>query len=195
MEITTKTFQEFVADQKDNFSIVVLGAGAPLEAWVDGINAELKESSITSAENCFTRAYTLSDNVLGAKGRCDLVLVFDPAAKPNMGKMALWRIGWNGAIGWTDDFIANHGADYGYAAVFDDAEEDDTEDEDSETTSKPFVQLTGEDGNAFSIIGRCGGALKKAGQADKAKEFTDKDFAAGSYDEVLRLAMTYCDVA
>jgi hypothetical protein len=30
---------------------------------------------------------------------------------------------------------------------------------------------------------------------DKAKEFTDKAFASGSYDEVLQLAMTYCDVS
>ena len=60
---------------------------------------------------------------------------------------------------------------------------------------KPKVQLTGKDSNVFSIIGRVTSALKKAGQADKAKEFTDKAFAAGSYDEVLRLAMTYCDVS
>jgi hypothetical protein len=65
----------------------------------------------------------------------------------------------------------------------------------NETQDKPFVQLTGEDGNVFIIIGRCSKALKRAGQADKAKEFTDKAFAAGSYDEVLQLAMTYCDVA
>jgi hypothetical protein len=194
VEITTKTFQEFVADQKDNFSIVVLGAGAPLEEWVNGINGELKESSITDAENCFTRAYTLSDNVLGDKGRCDLVLVFDPDAKPNMGKMALWRVGWNGCIGWTDDFIANHGADYGYASAVD-SEEDDTDEEEPETTSKPFVQLSGEDGNVFSIIGRCGKALKNAGQIDKAKEFSAKAMKSDSYDEVLRLAMEYCDVA
>lgn len=124
MEIGRKTFQEFVEDSKTNFSIVVLGAGAPLEEWVNGINGELKQSSITDAENCFTRAYTLSNNVLGAKGRCDLVLVFDPAVKPDMGKMALWRVGWNGAIGWTDDFIANHGADYGYAAADEDGEDE-----------------------------------------------------------------------
>jgi hypothetical protein len=60
--------------------------------------------------------------------------------------------------------------------------------------SKPFVQLTGEDGNVFSIIGRVSGALKKAGQADKAKEFSTKAMHSGSYDEVLQLAMTYCDV-
>jgi hypothetical protein len=63
------------------------------------------------------------------------------------------------------------------------------------TTNKPKVQLTGEDSNVFSIIGRVTGALKKANQSDKAKEFTDKAFDAGSYDEVLVLAMTYCDVS
>ena len=60
---------------------------------------------------------------------------------------------------------------------------------------KPYVQLSGEDGNVFSIIGRCSKALKRAGQEEKAKEFTDKAFGAGSYDEVLRLAMEYCYVS
>jgi hypothetical protein len=60
---------------------------------------------------------------------------------------------------------------------------------------KPFVQSTGEDGNVFSIIGRVSGALKGAGQAEQAKEFKDKAFASESYDEVLRLAMEYCEVA
>jgi hypothetical protein len=60
---------------------------------------------------------------------------------------------------------------------------------------KPKVKLTGEDGNVFSIIGRVSKALKKAGHEDKATEFKDKAFASDSYDEVLRLAMTYCDVS
>jgi hypothetical protein len=63
------------------------------------------------------------------------------------------------------------------------------------STKKPSVKLTGQDGNVFLIIGRVSGALKKAGQPDQAKEFTDKAFASGSYDEVLQLAMTYCDVS
>ena len=65
----------------------------------------------------------------------------------------------------------------------------------TEIASKPFVQLSGEDGNVFSIIGRVSGALRKAKLPDKAEEFTDKAFGAGSYNEVLRLAMEYCDVA
>lgn len=61
--------------------------------------------------------------------------------------------------------------------------------------TKPFVQLTGEDGNVFFIIGRCGKALKRAGLSEQAEEFYEKCHAAGSYDEVLQLAMDYCDVA
>jgi len=65
----------------------------------------------------------------------------------------------------------------------------------NETTEKPCVQLTGEDGNVFSIIGRVSKALKRAKQPDKATEFKNKAFNAGSYDEVLQLAMKYCDVS
>lgn len=59
---------------------------------------------------------------------------------------------------------------------------------------KPFVQLSGEDGNVFSIIARVGKALRKSDQPEKEKEFRDKAFKAESYDEVLQLAMKYCDV-
>ena len=60
---------------------------------------------------------------------------------------------------------------------------------------KPFVQLTGEGGNAFAIIGACSKALQRAGLTKEADAFREKCFAAKSYDEVLQLAMQYCDVA
>ena len=59
---------------------------------------------------------------------------------------------------------------------------------------KPKVRLTGQDSNVFNIIGIVAGALKKAGQPDNAKEFTDAAFSAGSYDEVLQLCFKYVDV-
>ena len=74
-------------------------------------------------------------------------------------------------------------------------QERDAEAQCAKDLGKPFVQLTGEDGNVFSIIGRVSGALKKGGQADKAKEFTEKAFESKSYNAVLRLATEYCDVA
>jgi hypothetical protein len=61
-------------------------------------------------------------------------------------------------------------------------------------TEKPVVKLLGEDGNVFNIIGLTAQALKRAGLSEQAKEYTVKAFAAGSYDEVLRLSMRYCEV-
>ena len=59
---------------------------------------------------------------------------------------------------------------------------------------KPTVKLIGEDGNVFLIIGRVAQALKRAGQADKAKEFQTKAMSSGSYDEVLALLSDYVEV-
>ncbi len=59
---------------------------------------------------------------------------------------------------------------------------------------KPFVQLTGEDGNAFGILGKVRDALKRAG-ADK--EYTDSYMTAamsGDYDHLLATTMEYVDV-
>jgi hypothetical protein len=58
---------------------------------------------------------------------------------------------------------------------------------------KPFVQLSGEDGNVFSIIGRVSKALKRAGQPDKAKEWVAKATLQKSYDDVLMLVHDYVD--
>lgn len=61
-------------------------------------------------------------------------------------------------------------------------------------TEKPVVELSGQDGNVFSIIGRVSKALKRAGQPEKAKEFCDKAMKSESYDAVLRLCMDYVEV-
>ena len=58
---------------------------------------------------------------------------------------------------------------------------------------KPSVLLSGEDGNIFSIVGRCRRALKRAGQPDKADELSAKVTEAGSYDEALQIIMGYVD--
>jgi hypothetical protein len=55
------------------------------------------------------------------------------------------------------------------------------------------VQLSGEDGNAFAIIGRVSKAIRTVSRED-ANEFSQKCFSAGSYDEVLRLCMEYVTV-
>lgn len=59
---------------------------------------------------------------------------------------------------------------------------------------KPVCKLTGTNGNVFAIIGNVSKTLKNANQSDKASEFSKKAFAAGSYDEVLKLCFEYVDV-
>lgn len=59
---------------------------------------------------------------------------------------------------------------------------------------KPVCKLVGTDGNVFAIIGRVREALRRAGQGERASEFVQRAFRAGSYDEVLRLCMDYVEV-
>jgi len=65
----------------------------------------------------------------------------------------------------------------------------------NQVIKKPTVELIGEDGNVFSIIGRVSRALKDAGQEDRAKEYTELAFGSKSYDEVLALTLEYVEVA
>ena len=60
--------------------------------------------------------------------------------------------------------------------------------------SKPRVSLVGQDGNVFNILGICTSALKRASQADKAKELKNRVFGCGSYDAALAIMMEYVDV-
>lgn len=64
----------------------------------------------------------------------------------------------------------------------------------SESVIKPSCKLIGENGNVFNLIGLASKALKKAGLKDRCSEMQEKCFAAGSYDEVLRILMEYVEV-
>lgn len=58
-----------------------------------------------------------------------------------------------------------------------------------------FVQLSGEDGNAFFIIGRIRRALRAAGVENAEIELFAKEAMSGDYDHVLRTAMRWVEVA
>lgn len=55
------------------------------------------------------------------------------------------------------------------------------------------VQLSGEDGNAFAIIGRVSKAINRVDKT-AADEFTQKCFSADDYSHVLRICMEYVTV-
>ncbi len=55
------------------------------------------------------------------------------------------------------------------------------------------VQLSGEDGNAFAIVGRVHTALRRACSVDAAAEFTTEAMS-GNYDHVLQTCMKWVNV-
>lgn len=71
---------------------------------------------------------------------------------------------------------------------------DDTDGIDPRFLSRPVVQLTGTDGNAFAILGKVTTALRRAGASPEyVKQFT-AEATAGDYDHLLATAMRYVDV-
>lgn len=55
------------------------------------------------------------------------------------------------------------------------------------------VRLAGEDGNAFSILGRVAAELRRECGTDEAARYIE-EAAAGDYDHLLRTTMQWVDV-
>lgn len=55
------------------------------------------------------------------------------------------------------------------------------------------IALVGEDGNAFSILGRVNREMRRAGIADKYEEFR-KEATAGDYNHLLQTVMAWFEV-
>ena len=59
---------------------------------------------------------------------------------------------------------------------------------------KPYVELIGQDGNAFSILGLCTRELRKVGwNQEQVKAFQD-EATEGDYNHLLCTATKYLDV-
>lgn len=60
---------------------------------------------------------------------------------------------------------------------------------------RPTVELTGTNGNVFSIIGLCRRAARKAGwDRERVSQLVKDLTSSGSYDEVLQKVMTQFEV-
>jgi hypothetical protein len=57
------------------------------------------------------------------------------------------------------------------------------------------VQLVGEDGNAFAIMGRVASALKRAGVSQTEIDEYYAESTSGDYDHLLRTAVRWVQVA
>ncbi|GAA5200669.1 hypothetical protein GCM10023322_79010 [Rugosimonospora acidiphila] len=69
-----------------------------------------------------------------------------------------------------------------------------TPDRDGITYPHVRVQLTGQDGNAYFIIGRVAAAIRAQVSAEAATQFTQQAQASASYDDLLYLVMCTVDV-
>ena len=58
---------------------------------------------------------------------------------------------------------------------------------------KPKMQLIGQDGNIFAIMGRASRLLKSSGQGDKAKEMRDRVMFCDSYQKALSIVSEYVE--
>ncbi len=59
---------------------------------------------------------------------------------------------------------------------------------------RPPLELVGQDGNAFFILGRAKGAMRKAGWPAELQEKVMAEAMSGDYDHLLRTMMEYFDV-
>lgn len=57
------------------------------------------------------------------------------------------------------------------------------------------VKLSGQDGNAFMIMGLVNRALTKAGVPKEIREEFQKEAMSGSYDNLLQTAVKWVDVS
>ena len=62
-----------------------------------------------------------------------------------------------------------------------------------ENLPRPVVKLVGEDGNAYSILGRCQAAMRKVGWQREQISLFQKEAMSGDYDQLLRTVVKYCD--
>jgi hypothetical protein len=60
---------------------------------------------------------------------------------------------------------------------------------------KPKLRLTGEDGNAFLILGRAMKALERSGAGPEEIARFLKEAKSSNYDHLIQTVMKWCDVS
>lgn len=58
---------------------------------------------------------------------------------------------------------------------------------------KPRLQIEGQDGNIFAVLGTASQVLKRNNLNQQAKEMTSRVFKSKSYSEALRIISDYID--
>ena len=156
--------------------LVLQGCGGPPQEWVDGINGLLTEAGILLDGSLFK----LEDVSLFQHGESTCLLFPFEGVKLDMGRLAMWRIQTHGRYGgtWLSDYVPNRLG--GFVQK-------------EQQPQKPRMELLGQDGNIFGILGQASRLLKRAGMKEQSDEMYSRVTACGNYYEALNIISEYVE--
>lgn len=178
--MSDKTIPQITTDDLrrmgDREGLVLQGCGGLAQEWVDGINGLLTDEGILLDGSVF-KAENVS--VFQHDGLTCLLFPFEDI-KLDMGRLAMWRIQTHGQFGgtWLSDYVPNRLGGF---------------EKETAAPQKPQMQLIGEDGNIFSILGRASGLLKEAGMKEQSDEMFQRVTSCGDYHKALNIISEYVD--
>ena len=154
--------------------LVLQGCGGDLREWVDGINGLLTDAGILRDGSRFENASTFQHD-----GLTCLLFPFEDV-KLDVGRLAMWRLQTHEQFGgtWLSDYVPNKLGGFVH---------------EQQAPQKPQMQLIGEDGNIFAILGRASRLLKRAGQHEQAEEMSKRVYDSASYNEALQIISEYVE--
>ncbi|OUO30748.1 hypothetical protein [Flavonifractor sp. An306] len=157
----------------DEEGLILQGCGGDLQEWVDGINDLLAQEGILLNGTKFEHAATFQHD-----GLTNLLFSFE-GVQLNVGKLALWRIQTHSQFGgtWLSDYVPNRLG--GFIQ--------------EQKPVKPKMELLGQDGNIFSIMGTASQLLQMAGMHDQNREMIDRVTSCGDYDQALHIISEYVE--
>ena len=156
--------------------LVLQGCGGDAQEWVDGINNLLTEAGILLEGSTFQ-----AENVSTFEhdGLTNLLFPFE-GVKLDTGKLAMWRIQTHDQFGGTrlSDYVPNRLDGFIHAEP---------------QPQKPRMELLGQDGNIFGILGQASRLLKRAGMKEQADEMFSRVTSCGDYNKALNIISEYVE--
>ena len=170
-EISTDELRQMETQE----GLVFQGCGGDPQEWVDGINDLLTEAGILLNGSTF-QAENVS--VFQHDGLINMLFPFDDV-KLDMGRLAVWRLRTHEVFGgtWLSDYVPNRLGGFVH----------------EQAPLKPRMQLIGEDGNIFAMLGRASGLLKDAGMAERSDEMFRRVTACEDYHKALNIISEYVE--
>ena len=159
----------------DQEGLILQGCGGDPQEWVDGINGLLTEAGILLDGSKF-QAENVS--VFQHDGLTNMLFPFEDV-KLDMGRLAMWRLQTHETFGgtWLSDYVPNRLGGFVH----------------EQAQQKPQMQLLGEDGNIFAILGRASRLLNRAGMKAQSDEMFRRVTACEDYNKALNIISEYVE--